>query len=72
MEEEDINYFEYSEFSKFIEIGNGGFGIVLKAETNYKKQVALKGLINPVNDKNIIKDFVKEVRIVFKSIIMYK
>jgi serine/threonine protein kinase len=72
MEEEDINYFEYSEFSKFIEIGKGGFGIVLKAETNDKKQVALKGLINPVNDKNIIKDFVKEVRIVFKSIIMYK
>jgi hypothetical protein len=61
MEEEDINYFEYSEFSKFNKISKGGFGIVTKAETNYKKQVALKSLIDSVIDENVIKNFVKEV-----------
>jgi serine/threonine protein kinase len=72
LEKEDISYFEYNEFSKPILIGEGGFGIVYKAETNDKKPVALKGLIGSVIDENIIKNFVKEVRIVFKSIIMYK
>ncbi|RGB39158.1 kinase-like domain-containing protein [Rhizophagus diaphanus] len=61
MEEEDINYFEYNEFSKPIPIGKGGFGFVHKAETNDKKQVALKGLIDSVIDENVIKNFVKEL-----------
>jgi hypothetical protein len=63
MEEEDINYFEYSEFGKFMKIGEGGFGIITKAETNDKKQVALKSLISSVIDKNVIKNFVKEVKL---------
>ncbi|CAB5360015.1 unnamed protein product [Rhizophagus irregularis] len=63
MEEEDINYFEYSEFSKPIPIGKGGFGFVHKAETNDKKQVALKGLIDSVIDENVIKNFVKELKL---------
>jgi serine/threonine protein kinase len=74
MKEEDIVYFKYSEFSKIKEIGKGGFGIVNKAETNDKKQVALKGLIKKSNleiEKNIIEIFVKEVRIIFNPIIMY-
>ncbi|CAB4485310.1 unnamed protein product [Rhizophagus irregularis] len=63
MEEEDINYFEYNEFSKPIPIGKGGFGFVHKAETNDKKQVALKGLIDSVIDENVIKNFVKELKL---------
>ncbi|CAB4402777.1 unnamed protein product [Rhizophagus irregularis] len=63
IEEQDINYFEYSEFSKFIEIGRGGFGIVSKAETNDKKQVALKGLTNSVIEENVIKNLVKELKL---------
>lgn len=43
-----------------------------KAETNDKKQVALKGLTNSVIEENVIKNLVKEVRFVSKSIIMYK
>ncbi|CAB5191719.1 unnamed protein product [Rhizophagus irregularis] len=63
IEEHDINYFEYSEFGKFIEIGRGGFGIVSKAETNDKKQVALKGLTNSVIEENVIKNLVKELKL---------
>ncbi|EXX55730.1 uncharacterized protein OCT59_000754 [Rhizophagus irregularis] len=46
LEKEDISYFEYNEFSKPIPISKGGFGIVYKAETNDKKPVALKSLID--------------------------
>ncbi|CAB4383576.1 unnamed protein product [Rhizophagus irregularis] len=48
---------------KPIPIGKGGFGIVYKAETNDKKPVALKGLISSVIDENIIKNFVKELKL---------
>jgi serine/threonine protein kinase len=73
MKEEDINYFEYSEFIKIEKIGEGGFGVVHKAETNDKKRVALKCLIEKENseiDEKIIKDFIKEVIIVFISIVL--
>ncbi|CAB4402497.1 unnamed protein product [Rhizophagus irregularis] len=63
LEKEDISYFEYNEFSKPIPIGKGGFGIVYKAETNDKMPVALKGLIDSVIDENIIKNFVKELKL---------
>ncbi|PKY24723.1 kinase-like protein [Rhizophagus irregularis] len=63
LEKEDISYFEYNEFSKPIPISKGGFGIVYKAETNDKKPVALKSLIGSVIDENIIKNFVKELKL---------
>lgn len=66
MKEEDIKYFEYSEFNKIKKIGEGGFGVVNRAETNDKVQVALKGLIEKKSSKieeNVIENFVKEVRI---------
>jgi serine/threonine protein kinase len=68
MKEEDIDYFEYSEFSKIEKIGEGGFGVVHKAEINDNKQVALKCLIERKSseiDENVIKNFIKEVIIVF-------
>jgi serine/threonine protein kinase len=74
MKEEDIKYFEYSEFNRIKKIGEGGFGVVNKAETNDKVQVALKGLIEKRSSKieeNVIKCFVKEVRIVFRSLVLY-
>ncbi|CAB5363533.1 unnamed protein product [Rhizophagus irregularis] len=48
---------------KPIPISKGGFGIVYKAETNDKKPVALKSLIGSVIDENIIKNFVKELKL---------
>ncbi|PKC76119.1 kinase-like protein [Rhizophagus irregularis] len=65
MKEEDIKYFEYSEFNKIKKIGEGGFGVVNRAETNDKVQVALKGLIEKKSSKieeNVIENFVKELK----------
>jgi serine/threonine protein kinase len=68
IKEKDINYFEYSEFRKIEKIGEGGFGVVNKAETSDEKQVALKCLFekksSEINEK-IIENFIKEVIIVF-------
>ncbi|PKY25200.1 kinase-like protein [Rhizophagus irregularis] len=56
VEEKDINYFEYSEFSNIEIIGEGGFGIVKRAITDGKNRVALKCLIKKSSKINI-KDF---------------
>ncbi|CAB5190803.1 unnamed protein product [Rhizophagus irregularis] len=56
VEEKDINYFEYSEFSNIEIIGEGGFGIVKRAITDGKNRVALKCLIKKCSKINI-KDF---------------
>ena len=67
----NINYFDYSEFSNIIEIGKGGFGVVNRATTKDRTQVALKGLINKKISEiseNDIKNFVNEVR---KNYIQY-
>jgi hypothetical protein len=47
---------------------------VSEAKTSDNKKVALKSLIEEKSSKieeNVIKDFVNEVRIIFKSIILY-
>ncbi|GBB91908.1 hypothetical protein RclHR1_19360001 [Rhizophagus clarus] len=53
IEEKDINYFEYSEFSNIEIIGEGGFGIVKKAITGGKNRVALKCLTKKSSNINI-------------------
>ncbi|GBC03162.1 hypothetical protein RclHR1_00500010 [Rhizophagus clarus] len=66
IEDEDIRYFEYNEFKEIEKIGEGGFGVVNKAETKNKKQVALKFLIEKSSsgiDENAIKKFVKELKL---------
>lgn len=41
IEEKDINYFEYGEFSNIEIIGEGGFGIVKKAITDGKNHTEM-------------------------------
>ncbi|GES97479.1 kinase-like domain-containing protein [Rhizophagus clarus] len=65
--DEDIRYFEYSEFNDIEEIGKGGFGVVNKAVTNDGMQVALKGLIKKNTsgiEEEHIKKFVNELKLV--------
>ncbi|CAB5382511.1 unnamed protein product [Rhizophagus irregularis] len=67
IEDEDIHYFEYSEFNDIVEIGKGGFGVVNMAVTNDGMQVALKGLIEKKTSKieeDDIKKFVNELKLV--------
>lgn len=64
---EDINYFDYKEFSDNVEIGRGGFGIVYKANWNKRgmKDAALKSMLNNNNNsplnKEKFEEFIKEV-----------
>lgn len=64
---EDINYFDYKEFSDKTEIGRGGFGVVNKVKWNKRgmEDAALKSLLNNNNNSSLNKDkfeeFIKEV-----------
>ncbi|CAB4373877.1 unnamed protein product [Rhizophagus irregularis] len=62
IEEEDIHYFEYSEFNDFKKIGKGGFGTVNRAVTNDGILVALK-MVN-LREENDIKTFVNELKLI--------
>ncbi|CAB4485534.1 unnamed protein product [Rhizophagus irregularis] len=65
MKEENIIYFEYSEFIKIKKIGEGRFGVVNRAETNDNKQVALKCLIEMKSSRfgeKFIENYVKELK----------
>ncbi|POG60496.1 kinase-like domain-containing protein [Rhizophagus irregularis DAOM 181602=DAOM 197198] len=67
IKDEDIHYFEYSEFNDIEEIGKGGFGIVNSAVTNDGMRVALKSLIEKKTSKieeDDIKKFVNELKLV--------
>ncbi|CAB4423528.1 unnamed protein product [Rhizophagus irregularis] len=67
---EDINYFDYKEFSDNVEIGRGGFGIVYKANWNKRgmKDAALKSMLNNNNNsplnKEKFEEFIKELRLI--------
>ncbi|GES97465.1 kinase-like domain-containing protein [Rhizophagus clarus] len=61
IEDEDIIFFKYNEFKNIEKIDKGGFGVVNKAKTNDRKQVALKVLSRI--DESIIKNFVKELKL---------
>ena len=55
--DENITYFEYSEFSNIAVIGKGGFGIVNKADwTSGGIQVALKMLLNSIDIEELVKE----------------
>ncbi|RIA84884.1 kinase-like domain-containing protein [Glomus cerebriforme] len=64
---DDINYFKY-EFSNKIEIGRGGFGIVYKADWNFRgmDKAALKILINNGSsiDAKKLEEFIKELKFI--------
>ncbi|CAB5189728.1 unnamed protein product [Rhizophagus irregularis] len=62
IEEEDIHYFEYSEFNDVEKIGKGGFGTVNRAVTNDGILVALK-MVN-LREENDIKTFVNELKLI--------
>ncbi|GBB83401.1 hypothetical protein RclHR1_10120001 [Rhizophagus clarus] len=65
IKEKDINYFEYSEFNIIKEICKEGFGVVKRAETSDKKQVALKCLTEKKSseiDVKVIENFIKELK----------
>ncbi|CAB5382525.1 unnamed protein product [Rhizophagus irregularis] len=65
MKEENIIYFEYSEFNKITKISEGGSGVVNRAETNDNKQVALKCLIEKKSSKfeeKYIENYVKKLK----------
>ncbi|RGB21309.1 kinase-like domain-containing protein, partial [Rhizophagus diaphanus] len=65
MKEENIIYFEYSEFKKIKKIGEGRFGVVNRAGTNDNKQVALKCLIETKSSRfgeKFIENYVKELK----------
>ncbi|GES73379.1 kinase-like domain-containing protein [Rhizophagus clarus] len=64
IKDDDINYFEYNEFSNVQKIGNGAFGIVNRADwKSCGIKVALKILINnpSINEDNMNK-FLKELK----------
>ncbi|EXX64193.1 kinase-like protein [Rhizophagus irregularis] len=62
IKDEDINFFEYNEFSNIKTIGEGGFGVVSSAVTDDGNKVALKSFIN----NNEISEFFEELRLVRK------
>ena len=59
----DINYFEYNSFINIKKIGEGGFGIVERADwIDAGIEVALKSLKNNSSiDENQKKNFLREV-----------
>jgi hypothetical protein len=69
IEDKDINYFKFEEFSNIRIIGSGGYSVVHKADWNRRgmKVAALKTLRSDYNSRNSqidegkIKEFVKEV-----------
>jgi serine/threonine protein kinase len=73
--DDDINYFEYDEFSNVEKVGNGAFGIVKRADwKSCGIKVALKILANnpSINEDNMNK-FLKEVVIIsIYDIIIFK
>src|ERR1700722_12448502 len=72
IKDEDINYFEYNEFSNVETAGEGAFGIVTKADwKNGGIKIALKRIRanNPSINKNNMNKFLKEVKL--KNIITF-
>ena len=65
IEDGDIKYFEYNNFSEIKEIGKGAFGIVYKASWNDGGiRVALKSPLNySTIDENQKENFLREVNI---------
>src|SRR3954452_20267832 len=63
IEDKDINYFEYNNFSNIEKIGNGAFGIVNQANWNDGGiKVALKSFLNNSTiDEDQKESFFKEV-----------
>ncbi|CAB4474806.1 unnamed protein product [Rhizophagus irregularis] len=64
IKDDDINYFEYNEFSNMKNIGNGAFGIVNRADwKSCRSKVALKILASnsSINEDNMNK-FLKELK----------
>ena len=63
----NIKSFNYAEFSELIQVGQGGFGNVLKAYwKNRRMTVALKSLkIKSVSEESI-REFVSEVNLILK------
>ncbi|EXX61967.1 hypothetical protein RirG_166150 [Rhizophagus irregularis DAOM 197198w] len=61
--DDDINYFDYDEFSNFEKVGEGAFGIVNKADwKSCGIKIALKIIeYNSVNQDNMNR-FLKEVQ----------
>ncbi|CAB4402688.1 unnamed protein product [Rhizophagus irregularis] len=62
IEEEDIHYFEYSEFNDIEKIGEGGFGTVNRAVTNDGMLVAFKKVNLETSDNT--KTFVNELKLI--------
>ena len=59
--DEDITYFEYSEFSNISVIGKGGYGVVKRADLNSSGiQVALKSLLNPMTKESDIEELLRK------------
>ena len=73
IEDKDVNYFEYVDFSSIVEVGKGGFGKVSKAcLANKGLEVALKSFDgNLNNEKDKLNEFIKEVGIVNSFLILY-
>ena len=69
----NIKSFNYAEFSQIIQVGQGGFGNVLKAYwKNRRMTVALKSLKFKSNSDESICEFVREVsssiRLIIQSV----
>ena len=64
---DEVNYFDYNEFSNVEKVGEGAFGSVNMADWKCCGiKIALKTLMNNQNNTDIINKFLKEVILKYK------